>query len=139
MHVAGAATETHSFLATPAAIAETDAWMETVGARWSLSERCLHRARVCVAELAANVLEHGRANPTDRIEIQLSRLPSGIQMVFSTPGVPFNSATASPPDLNGDRIGGRGLRLVQSYASSINYRWLEGRNVVTLSLVESVP
>jgi anti-sigma regulatory factor (Ser/Thr protein kinase) len=134
MLVAGAPAETRSFPATPAAVTEMDDWMGTISERWSLGARCLYRARSCVAELAANVLEHGGINPaTDRIEIGFGRLTSGVELVFTAAGVPFNTATARPLEAS-DRIGGRGLRIVHSYASSIDYRWLDGRNVVTLHL-----
>jgi anti-sigma regulatory factor (Ser/Thr protein kinase) len=132
MRAASAAAETRSFAATPAAVTEMDDWIGTVGERWNLDARCLYRARVCVAELAANVLEHGGVAPeAGRIGIELRRISAGVEIEVTAPGVPFDSATAPLSD-DADRIGGRGLRLVRAYSSAIAYHRLTDRNIVTL-------
>jgi len=48
-----------TFGATPEGIMAADAWIEDVGRRWGIAERTTFGARLCVAEVAANVLEHG--------------------------------------------------------------------------------
>jgi anti-sigma regulatory factor (Ser/Thr protein kinase) len=57
--LAEAAAKTRSFAAAPDRIVELDNWIERTGAAWRVPEDVLFRGRVCVAEIAANLLEHG--------------------------------------------------------------------------------
>ena len=51
--------QTRTFRATPEEISAADTWIEEVGRGWGIAERTTFGARLCVAEIAANVLEHG--------------------------------------------------------------------------------
>jgi anti-sigma regulatory factor (Ser/Thr protein kinase) len=117
------------------AITEADRWIERVGARWGLAEPLLFRARVCVSELANNVLEHGRLKPdAGHIAIELRHVPPGLEIEMSDPGAAFDLSTAPDVEPGEDRVGGRGLRLVRAYAHGITYRRHQDRNVVTFRL-----
>ena len=56
MQAAAAAAEARRFPARPDAVREMDRWIEHVGERWGVDQRTLFRARVCVSELANNIL-----------------------------------------------------------------------------------
>jgi anti-sigma regulatory factor (Ser/Thr protein kinase) len=131
------AAETRSFTATHLQIPEIDAWIETVGARWRVANDVVFRARVCVAEIAANVLEHGRAQADwDDIDITLRQAGPALDVEISDTGRafdptgPFDAAPGSAP--TPAVFGGHGLRLLQAYATDMIYRREPGRNILSL-------
>ena len=129
---------TRSFIVTPAGIAAIDRWMEDVGAKWrgkwrELAEDVLFRARVCVAEIAANVLEHGYVHPgRDEITVALHRVGPAIEIEISDTGRKFDPSQPLPSLREPDAVGGRGLRLVHAYASAMSYRREGERNLLVL-------
>jgi anti-sigma regulatory factor (Ser/Thr protein kinase) len=128
--------ETRGFRPTPDGIAAMDSWIEGVGERWGVDDRTLFRARVCVSELANNIVEHGRIRAdADEIRLELRRMKPGLEIEISDPGVAFDPVAAPPAEFDSDGIGGRGLRLVRAYARALSYRRNQDRNIVTLQLV----
>src|ERR1700724_3642543 len=137
--MASAEGQTRTFRATPDEISAADAWIEEVGRGWGIAERTTFGARICVAEIAANVLEHGgaRAEPA-RFGVTLWRRDTGLDVEITDSGPPFDATTApehSPSDaIESAHIGGLGLRLVRSYACEMAYRYDGGCNRLTLRL-----
>ena len=119
--------ETRTFRLTSEEISAADAWIEEVGRRWGIDERSAFGARICVAEIAANVLEHG-TQPAESAEVgvTLRRRGGGLDLEISDSGRPFDLTAepdlALPTTIETARIGGLGLRLVRNYASEISYR-----------------
>jgi anti-sigma regulatory factor (Ser/Thr protein kinase) len=130
------AAATRSFRATPDQVAEIDTWIETTAAGWNLAEDVVFRARVCVAELAANVMEHGRAQADwDEIAVTLHPSPPDLELEIADTGRPFDptrppAPAAAPPAT--ESIGGRGLRLLRAYATAMAYRREGARNILSL-------
>ena len=119
-------------------IAVIDGWIEQVGRDWGTGKRSVFGARLCVAELAANVIEHGSPKDGDHIAITLRRIPGGIAVEFADCGAPFDP-TAVPDTPQGTTlktvtIGGRGLLLGRAYAAEFTYRRDGGRNCITLKV-----
>jgi anti-sigma regulatory factor (Ser/Thr protein kinase) len=109
--------QTRTFRVTPAEISAADTWIEEVGRRWGLAERMAFGARVCVAEIAANVLEHGSAcaEPV-QLAVTLRRSNNGLDIEITVPNPPL------PKTIEAAQVGGLGLRLVRFYASELTYR-----------------
>jgi len=87
-------------------------------------------------EIAANIIRH--ASPTGEIEVRV-RLGGEVVMTFEDDGVPFDpSARPDPPEprsLEDAAPGGRGLLLVRTYCTRLDYcRTPEGRNRLTVVL-----
>jgi anti-sigma regulatory factor (Ser/Thr protein kinase) len=111
-----------TFGVTVAAITAMDRWIEDIAAQWGLGERVAFGARLCVAELAANVLEHGVARShDDQIVIKLERCRDGIEVEFVDPCGLFDPTLAHSPAEGAANGGGRGLLLFQSYARDLSY------------------
>jgi anti-sigma regulatory factor (Ser/Thr protein kinase) len=131
--------QTRSFRVTPDEIAAADTWIEEVGRRWGLPEQMAFGARVCVAEIAANVLEHGgaQAEPAE-LGVTLRRRESGLDVEITDSGRPFDPTTVperpTSDTIEAAHIGGLGLRLVRSYASEVTYRHDGVCNHLTLHL-----
>jgi sigma-B regulation protein RsbU (phosphoserine phosphatase) len=124
---------------TPAEISAADAWIEEVGRRWGIAERTAFGARLCVAEIAANVLAHGTAlaEPA-QFGVTLRRSGDGLDVEIADSGRPFDPTTIPelPPSdtIEAAHVGGLGLRLVRSYASEVTYRHDGVCNRLTLHL-----
>jgi anti-sigma regulatory factor (Ser/Thr protein kinase) len=137
--MSGADGQTRTFRVTPEEISAADAWIEDLGRRWGIAERTAFGARICVAEIAANVLEHGggQAEPAE-LGVTLRRRESGLDVEITDSGRPFDPTTfpERPPaaTIEATRIGGFGLRLVRSYASELSYRHDGVCNHLTLHL-----
>ena len=115
------------FHATAEEIAAADAWVDEIGRSWGIPERTAFGARVCIAEIAANVLEHS-ATPRKAVElgVTLCRRESGLDIEITDSGPPFDPTAVGerplPQSLDEAEIGGLGLRLARAYASDITYR-----------------
>jgi anti-sigma regulatory factor (Ser/Thr protein kinase) len=131
-----ATAETRSYIATPDRLADIDSWIEQAGSAWELPEDVVFRVRVCVAELLANLLEHGRARPDgDDLRITLRPAPPALELEIADSGRPFDptaraaAAAAGPASA---ALGGRGLRLIGAYASDMSYGRAGRWNVLSL-------
>ena len=121
-----AVVETATFGVSSEQVTAIDTWVERVAARWGESERTVFRTRLCIAELAANVLEHGVARSDDaHIVIVLRHLGDGIGVDFQDSCPPFDPTRPSTPKNGGAaesaRPGGWGLMLVRAYAKELSY------------------
>jgi serine/threonine-protein kinase RsbW len=134
-----AAAETRSFIATADRISETDGWIEHMGSIWRLAEDVVFRARVCVAEVAANLLEHGGARVGgDEMSVTLRPSGNALEIELSDTGRAFDP-TASPAAMPApDGSGGRGLRLLRAYATVMTYRRDGGRNILSLRVAPAL-
>ena len=138
------AVERKTFGVSAAEVGAIDRWVEEVAARWGESERTAFRARLCIAELAANVLEHGIARPgDDRIIVTLHQCGDGIGIEFLDSRGPYDptadAAAAGAGPIKATSIeaaspSGYGLMLVRAYGSDIAYSNDGGRNRITLKI-----
>jgi serine/threonine-protein kinase RsbW len=135
-----APAETRTFGVSVSEIGEIDRWVEQVGMQWGENERTIFGARLCIAELAANVLEHGIAKvANDHIAITLRRSGDGIAIEFVDARDPFDPTTgealARPAaTLDEAEPGGRGLRLLRAFADDLSYSNDGTFNRVTLKV-----
>jgi anti-sigma regulatory factor (Ser/Thr protein kinase) len=127
------AAETRAYVVTPDRTSDIDAWIESVGAKWRLPEDVVFRTRVCVAEIAANLMEHGRSR-TDGDDIRITLRPAApfLEVEISDSGREFDPTTPAAVTLATDTYGGRGLRLLHAYATAMSYRRAGGRNQLML-------
>lgn len=124
------------FLADPPGIADLDTWIETAAADWP-SQKCVVKARVCAAEIAANLLEHGgHGEGPRRLQVRLSQTLEGVALDLADDGLPFDP-TDRPPSgretLSSATPGGRGLQAVKGLAKTLSYRRDSDRNHLHLT------
>src|SRR5262249_49230652 len=107
-------------------VAAIDDWLEQIGARWGVAERTMFGARLCIAELAANTLEHGVAiSEVDHIIVTARRRLLGIELEFLDSRGSFDP-TAKPARRGEGTLAsadprGRGLSLIHSYVDKLTY------------------
>lgn len=118
--------ETRKFGLSRHDIPAIDSWLEEIGARWGASERTMFGVRLCIAELAANAVEHGVArDSTDHMIVTVRRLGSGVEAEFLDSRAPFDPTTkprrSSAESIEDVKPTGRGLILLHAYAKDLSY------------------
>jgi serine/threonine-protein kinase RsbW len=132
-------TETRSFGMSGSEVVAIDGWLEEICARWGASERAMFGARLCVAELAANAVEHGVASSdADHMVVTVRRRSNGIELEFLDSRAPFDptghARTAGAQSVNPEVPGGYGLPLLRAYATALAYSYDGTYNRVRLTV-----
>lgn len=98
------------------------------------------RLSLVVEELFANTLHHS-ANPGGgEVEVDIVADGEAVRMEYREPGTPFNPLEVEvpeAPDLDSWPIGGLGLRLIYRFADRLQYRFEDGKNVVSFWMKRS--
>jgi anti-sigma regulatory factor (Ser/Thr protein kinase) len=134
--------ETRTFGVNRNDVAAIDEWLEEISARWGANERAMFGVRLCIAELAANTLEHGTAvSSEDHIIVTVRSDQLGIQIEFLDSRAPFDP-TAKPRALREELLEsahprGRGLCLVHLYADRLTYSHDGTYNRVSLTIKQA--
>jgi serine/threonine-protein kinase RsbW len=120
------AVQTRTFGVSSDEVSAIDGWVEKVAAQWGQSERAVFGARLCIAELAANVLEHGGASSSDdHIIVTICRLDDGIEIEFLDSRAAFDptakSVATKSASAECEDAGGLGLMLLQARADELTY------------------
>ena len=133
------AVASRAFGISPRDVALIDDWLEQVGGAWDADTRTMFRVRLCVAELAANAVEHGvpRSGAGEMV-VTVRRVPDGIAVEFRDSRAPFDP-TVPPPPPRADTVApaepsGRGLLLLHAYARNLAYTHDGTHNRVTLTV-----
>jgi anti-sigma regulatory factor (Ser/Thr protein kinase) len=131
--------ETQTFGVSPDEISAIDDWIEQIGIQWGKSQHTIFKARLCVAELAANVLEHGVSKSSnDYIEVTLCDARDGIRVEFLDSRGRFDpthrAVAINARSVESIKPSGRGLMLLQAYANEMLYIHDGAHNRVTLKI-----
>jgi anti-sigma regulatory factor (Ser/Thr protein kinase) len=86
------------------------------------------RLAIVVEELVTNLYDHGGLSDADEFEVDLVLNSADVIVTITDPGRPFDARRIADDVRLPDRGGGAGLRLVRSWASTIDYRRIDGRN-----------
>jgi anti-sigma regulatory factor (Ser/Thr protein kinase) len=113
------------------------AWVAEVTAGAGLSGDLRFAIDLCLEEALANLILHGQApgGPKD-IVLEVSADAAGALIVISDRCAAYDVAEAAlppAPGLESEREGGRGLRLLRSFASDLAYETAGGLNALTLT------
>jgi anti-sigma regulatory factor (Ser/Thr protein kinase) len=123
----------------PSGVTAVDDFLANFGNANGIVERLVFRARVCVAELAANAIEHGQARPDEdcfTVTVDWDGR-STLDVEFTDSSRPFDPTRpeAVPDSFNRERAGGVGLRLLQGLATRSSYHHDGGSNRVRLQFL----
>jgi len=121
-----------------AELVRLSAWVDDAGRRLDLTVQRLYALLLCLEELVANVVLHGRARDTRplSIKVELRPVAGGLQVHVDDNGWAFDPTLVIdppiPPSLDDAPMGGLGLVLVRRFAHSFTYRREDDWNRVTL-------
>lgn len=124
--VVNVAAHTRTFGVSRDEVSAIDSWVEKVAAQWGESGRAVFGARLCIAELAANVLEHGGPRSSDdHIIVTICRLDDGIGIEFLDSRAAFDPTAKAVASKSASSecvgVGGLGLMLLQARADELTY------------------
>jgi anti-sigma regulatory factor (Ser/Thr protein kinase) len=112
------------------------AWVESEAAALSLDARRLYAIQLCLEEVVANLVMHGRPALGDAIAITVRIEDAPLRVTVEDDAEPFDLTELAPatlPDvLEAVEPGGLGLGLVTSFSSSREYRSEGGLNRLVL-------
>jgi len=105
-----------------------------------LPKKAIEDALLIVEETLVNIIHHGYAGEdTHTIDMRIGWTPETLRMTFEDQGIPFNPLTDIPAADGADdeplRVsGGHGFQLVRALTQKMEYRYQDGRNLLTLFL-----
>lgn len=106
--------------------------------RFDCSAKLLSKVNISVDEIFTNICSYAYPSGTGNVEISINvyEEPGRIVIQFSDEGIPYNPLEKSNPDvtLSADErpIGGLGIFLVKKMMDEIDYKYCEGKNVLTI-------
>jgi len=125
----------------PAALAEIPVLAERIEAfcdSHDIGPGVAHAINLSLDELLTNIVSYGFDDPAGHtIDVRLEKAADAVTVVLSDDARPFDPFSAPDPDTDAaleDRpIGGLGVFLVRELMDGVEYRRVDGRNVVTLN------
>ncbi|GLK84741.1 ATP-binding protein [Ancylobacter defluvii] len=113
--------------------------LDCFGEAVALPPKTAHRLTLAIDEFVNNAVDYGYPDHRQgEITVSIRHRVEHLEIVIADDGDAFDPLTAPAPDLSGSieerRIGGLGVHLVRTLATSFAYRREDGRNVVTLAL-----
>ena len=104
----------------------------------AVSSQIAYAVNLAIDELLTNTISNGyEDDDPHRIEIVLRRETEALIVILIDDGVPFNPTQAAEPDPDGlpgiPGLEGLGIVLVRQMMDDIEYRRLQGCNIVTLT------
>ena len=118
--------------AIPEVIAFLDAELDALG--------CPRRAKmqidIAADELYSNIANYAYDNEPGDVDISVSTDELGATVEFRDAGVPFNPLQKEDPDITlsaeNRPIGGLGIFMVKKTMDSVDYRYIDGQNILTI-------
>jgi anti-sigma regulatory factor (Ser/Thr protein kinase) len=86
------------------------------------------RLAIVIEELVTNLYDHGGLTDEEEFELELILNRADVSVTITDPGAPFDARRIGDDTGPPERGGGVGLRLVRSWASTIDYRRVDDRN-----------
>ena len=129
-------TEIRTFGVSAGDVTAIDEWIERVAEKWAINQRAAFKVRLCVAELAANVLEHGNKNTVDggHMVVTIRKVADGVEVEFLDSLGAFDPTRAPEAVAPRSEPGGWGLKLVRAYAKELSYVEEGGCNRVRFTI-----
>ena len=94
---------------------------------------------VAVEELFVNVAHYAYTPATGqaRIDIEITEDPKKVMITITDSGIPFDPTAKPDPDVTLSaqerQIGGLGIYMVKKSMDSMNYRYEDGKNIVSIT------
>ena len=124
----------------PGVLEFIDAELETLGA----SMKTQYQIDLAVEEIYVNIANYAYAPDTGNVDIQFDVCgdPPLLEIQFIDEGNPFNPLDNPEPDITltaDDRdIGGLGVLMVKKSMDSVNYRFEDNKNILTIQKYQDV-
>ena len=117
--------------------------IEEFGEAAGLGREDRHKLTLIVEELFTNTVTHGHHGDSDApVQISLEVTDVGVELTYEDSAPQYDPVAASrrtdiESTINERRVGGLGVFLTISLTNGAVYRFVEGRNRISLTLVPS--
>ena len=117
--------------------------IDEFGEAAALSREDRHKLTLIVEELFTNTVTHGHHGDSDApVQISLEVTDVGVELTYEDSAPQYDPVAASrrtdiESTINERRVGGLGVFLTISLTNGAVYRFVEGRNRISLTLVPS--
>lgn len=122
--------------AAPASLGQVQDFVAGCAAHTPLAPQ-LHRIALAVEEVFVNIAHYAYAADTGQVTVRCTVGAEAITLEFEDRGRPFDPLATRDPDITlpaaERQIGGLGIFLVKKVMDNVNYRYEDGRNILTLS------
>ena len=122
-------------------ISVLNAWFDDLAAKLGLPKAKALDVKLCLNEAVTNALVHGLDGVTDgHVSVELARWPDRTTISIRDNGIPFNPLEAAEhepaSDILSAKVGGLGIAILRSTASSAGYRHVGSENILTLCFLD---
>ncbi len=111
---------------------------EIFGNKKGVSAVKIFSLQLIIEEIVTNVIKYGRQTGNEIICVEAEAKENGVALTISDNSAPFNPLEARLTDITLSAeerdVGGLGLVLVRKKAKSIGYEYLNGWNVMKISI-----
>ncbi len=132
-----------TFPARLRAFAQVKALIDEFGEAAGLGSEDRHKLTLIVEELFINTVTHGhRGDSNAPVQISLEDTAGGVRLTYEDSAPQYDPLAASrrtdiESTINERRVGGLGVFLTIGLTHGADYRFIEGRNRISLTLVPS--
>ena len=132
-----------TFPARLSAFAQVKSLIDEFGEAAGLGREDRHKLTLIVEELFTNTVTHGhRGDSNAPVQISLEDTAAGVELTYEDSAPQYDPVAASrrtdiESTINERRVGGLGVFLTISLTNGAVYRFVEGRNRISLTLVPS--
>ena len=132
-----------TFPARLSAFEQVKSLIEEFGEAAGLGREDRHKLTLIVEELFTNTVTHGhRGDSNAPVQISLEDTVAGVQLTYEDSAPPYDPFAASrhtdiESTINARRVGGLGVFLTIGLTNGAVYRFVEGHNRISLTLVPS--
>ena len=118
------------------ALRAANAALEAAG----LTAEAVYRANLGLEEILTNILKYGYDDPAEhRIAVRIEAGPELLRLSIADDGHRFDPRQAPAPRLDRPlserRAGGLGIHLVLAKMDQVDYRRVDGRNILELTII----
>ena len=110
-------------------------FLDTTLEAWEIPMKVVSKLQIVADEIYSNIVRYSQANNAKVTAVQNGTV---LSLRFEDDGKPYDPTTAAEPDITASaeerEIGGLGIFVVRNMMDSMDYRYKDGHNVLTLLL-----
>ena len=110
-------------------------FLDTTLEAWEIPMKVVSKLQIVADEIYSNIVRYSQAKNAKVIAVQNGTV---LSLRFEDDGKPYDPTTAAEPDITASaeerEIGGLGIFVVRNMMDSMDYRYKDGHNVLTLLL-----
>ena len=119
-------------------IPQLSEFIEEIGEKLAMEMSTIMSLNLALEEAVVNVMEYAYAPGTyGEVYLEVTANETSIEFIISDSGIPFDPTKKEEVDttLSADErpIGGLGIHLVREIMDSVSYKYIDNKNILTLS------